>query len=821
MRPSDFLQQLHQGHGITVLCHKAEGRGGMSSVFFTGQDSPRPFIAGYRDRHHIWFGVNPLAAPPESGRGSEADVGWVVGLWIDLDTGNEGHKKANCPPDKPTALEMLSRAPLEPTWIVDSGHGFHGYWLFSEPVEVTDQNRDDLKGLSVKWQHQFRLPPINPQGYHVDNTADLSRILRLPGTLNHKTDPPRPVEVVGGCGQRYPQEVLSMVVAGLADTRAAVVTQADLPVGGVHSEVDPFIRATAYMAKRDPAIEGQEGDRWTYKTVCKLMDLGLDDEQAMTLLLEWNQACQPPWTEKELRAKVRSARRSRQNQGPKMLLEGYQSPPAPAGNGGTQKPPGGAAPKPPGPNTGPNEDKWREGGYPRTDLGNAEAFRDLWGHRVRHVAAWGTWLLWTGRRWETSETSRSQIGHMVNQTIRFRRAQAEDAPDQKAEFKHCYASESAGSRKATLDQATTLPGLGVSTAQLDGNPWLLNVANGVIDLKSGQLRPHDPDSLLTQYLDVEFKPDAPCPTWTRFLHDIFLGQQDLIAYLQRAVGYALTGSVREQCMFILHGSGSNGKSTLVETLTALFQEYSKTTPPSTFMASRNDSIPNDLAALKGARLVTMQETGDGKKLDEALIKRCTGGDTIQARFLHQEWFEFKPSFKLWLSTNHKPRIDGTDHGIWRRLRLLPFDRRFEDDEKDPGMADKLLCELPGILAWAVEGCLAWQLGGLQEPEAVLMATEEYRGDMDVFGFFLDDCCQVGPDYSETVSALYSAYKRWCDRTGHKACSQTLFGRRLSDRGFNCEVIGKARTRARVGLRLIFELARPEELPEDELQRGLF
>ncbi len=331
--------------------------------------------------------------------------------------------------------------------------------------------------------------------------------------------------------------------------------------------------------------------------------------------------------------------------------------------------------------------------------------------------------------------------------------------------------------------ARTEEGIAVTPSAFDRDPWLLNVANGTLDLRSGVLRPADRADRLTKLAPVAYDPAARCPTWLTFLDRVLDGKAEVIAFLQRAVGYSLTGDISEHCLFLLFGTGRNGKSTFLETLSATLGDYAMTTPTDTLLVRREGGIPNDLARLPGARLVSASESEAGRNLAEALVKQLTGGDTISARFLQAEFFDFKPSFKLWFRTNHKPTIKGTDDGIWSRIKLIPFTQRIPDSEMDKRLPERLVAELPGILTWAIDGCLAWQREGLGTPTAVAQATAEYRGEMDVLATFLADCCEVGPDHRCTAKELYGAYTRWAEESGERVASQKAFGLRLAERGF--------------------------------------
>ncbi|ROR03388.1 phage/plasmid primase, P4 family, partial [Desulfosoma caldarium] len=382
-----------------------------------------------------------------------------------------------------------------------------------------------------------------------------------------------------------------------------------------------------------------------------------------------------------------------------------------------------------------------------TDLGNAKRFVAHHGANVRFCHLWGKWLLWDGTRWKCDETGYvRQLAKDVALSIHREADVAEqnkvDENIVRAIRKHAQKTEGSGRIQAMLFLAQSEVPAHPDT--MDKDPWLFNCLNGTIDLRTGELRPHDKRDMITKLAPVHYDPEAQCPRWLAFLEEIMDGDQDLIAYLQRFVGYALTGITKEQCFHIFWGSGANGKTTFLEAVQKIFGDYGQTTQADTFMVQRPGAVTNDVAKLRGARFVAAAESAEGRRLDEALIKRLTGGDTISARFLYAEPFEFKPQCKIVIATNHKPDIRGQTSAIWRRMRLVPFTVQIPPEEQDRELGQKLEAELPGILAWAVRGCLEWQRQGLQPPEAVTEATEGYRSEMDTIGDFIDECCVVHP-----------------------------------------------------------------------------
>jgi putative DNA primase/helicase len=294
--------------------------------------------------------------------------------------------------------------------------------------------------------------------------------------------------------------------------------------------------------------------------------------------------------------------------------------------------------------------------------------------------------------------------------------------------------ESHHKQETILNAASYIPSMIVGNSCLDTNPMLLNCGNGTLDLSTGILREHSPDDYITRIVSIDFDPGAECPVFIQFLRKIFTDDDELMCYLQRFIGYCLTGRTDEQVLLFLYGTGANGKTTLANIIGALLGDFAATAGGD-LLLQRNGGDLNTLvalAALRGTRLVKISELDDGERIAEARVKSLTGGDVISCRFLHQGFFEYRPAFKVLLLGNYKPTIRGTDHGIWRRIHLLPFKVTISDSEKDPGLYQKLMNELPGILAWAVRGCMAWQKHGLHPPKVVLEEVNAYRKDEDAF-----------------------------------------------------------------------------------------
>jgi putative DNA primase/helicase len=419
--------------------------------------------------------------------------------------------------------------------------------------------------------------------------------------------------------------------------------------------------------------------------------------------------------------------------------------------------------------------------YWLTDLGNAERFVDIYRDRVLWCPARKSWLLWDGARWAWDERGVvRKLAHKVARSIYKDAAHEPDEAKQREIAKFARASQNESRIGAMLNEAK--PYLAVGMENLDQDPWFVNCQNGTLDLRTGRLKDHDPADCITKIVPVDYDPDASAPRFKQFLKETLVDEA-VISFVKRYSGYTLTGITRERLLAILYGLGKNGKTTLVELLRDVMGDYATNTDTETLLMKRYQGVGNDVAALKGARFVSAAEVEQGRRLAESKVKQLTGRDTVTARFLFGEPFNFTPEFKLWLSTNNKPVIQGTDDAIWDRLRLIPFTQRFDGDRQDPKLPEKLRSELAGVLAWMVEGCLEWQEHGLGEPESVRDATDQYRAEMDTLAAFIEDRCVVREGMVAPATPLYKQYQMWCDDAGEKPETQKMFGMRLRERGF--------------------------------------
>lgn len=428
--------------------------------------------------------------------------------------------------------------------------------------------------------------------------------------------------------------------------------------------------------------------------------------------------------------------------------------------------------------------RYLEGPLHLTDYGNSLRLVLRHGGNLRYVPGFGKWFIWEGHRW--AEDVDDEVVRRAKDTAIAIYGEAVDAPDdaaRKAIVSWATKSEHRERLKAAVALAESELPVILLPKELDANPFLFGVRNGVVDLRTGEFRAGRREDGITKQCNCDFDPVAQCPQWLAFLAKIMNGRQPLIDFLQRALGYSLTGDTREQCLFILYGTGANGKSTAVGVIKEILGEYAKQTDAETWMVRVHAGPRNDIARLRGARFVSTVEVEDGQRLAESLTKHLTGEDTVTARFLYKETFEFKPQFKIFIAANHKPVVKGDDWAIWRRLRLVPFDVKIAESEQDKELQSKLLGEASGILNWLIAGCRAWQASGLGDPDEVKAATSEYRNEMDILTQFFDDCCEFELHAQAVASVLYNAYKTWAEANGVRYMSSNKFGRKLMERGY--------------------------------------
>jgi len=400
--------------------------------------------------------------------------------------------------------------------------------------------------------------------------------------------------------------------------------------------------------------------------------------------------------------------------------------------------------------------------FPTTEAGDAEYFAQCYGGCVRYDYRRGCWLLFDQHHWH--EPACGELDRFALKAMRRRQEvvlKITDSDRRSKAGKWAIAGESRKRLANMLVLARSVEPIADTGENWDMDPWLLGVPNGVVDLQTGKLRDGGPDDRISMQTGAPFDPNALCPIWDRTVADIFGNDDALIAYFDRFVGYSVTGDCREEVLAFAFGGGANGKSTLINTLGEILGDYADDLPFSALELHERSGIPNDIAKIVGKRFVTSSESGETRRLNEARVKALTGRDPMTARFLHREWFTFRPNAKFWLATNHKPVVRDTSVGFWRRIHLIPFTRSFAANP-DLELKDKLRAEAPGILARAVRGCLAWQREGLNPPDVVGDATATYRADSMPLARFLESRCVVQEGATATSGALWAAYERWCN-----------------------------------------------------------
>jgi putative DNA primase/helicase len=416
-----------------------------------------------------------------------------------------------------------------------------------------------------------------------------------------------------------------------------------------------------------------------------------------------------------------------------------------------------------------------------SDIANAKRLTALHGADLKFTTERG-WYCWDGRRWASDE-KQVELQARAKHTALAIFDEVKSAVDRDARYKHARRSQSKGAIEAMMWLARSEPGIPACLTDFDANGWLLNVNNGTLDVRTGQLRPHSRGDLISNLVDIEFNPKAECELWDAFLWRVTDRNEDLYNYIRRFAGYLLVADTSDQSLHFLYGLGANGKSVFCEVLMRMLGDYAVAVSPDLIMMRRHGGIPNDVARLRGVRVAVMNETTQGARFDEAKLKELTGGDTLTARFLHQEFFDFPPTHRIIIRGNHKPAINGTDEGIWRRLRLVPFTVSIPADEQDRHLLAKLQTELPGILNWALEGCREWQRDGLKPPAIITDAVRAYREESDTLGRFIDEQCNVQKLAQVKSSALFKRYQQFCEEAAERRIPAKDFPAEMQRRGF--------------------------------------
>jgi putative DNA primase/helicase len=721
-----------------------------------------------------YIGMGLGSTRKSKGRLKAHEVTIIPGLWFDLDLlDNEAHKQDNLPKTIEEAVQIF---PIPPSIIVHSGHGLHAHWLFKEPWELETHNEWlQAVALSSGFREMLQQRAAS-KGWKLDTVSDLSRVLRPPGTMNFKTEPVL-VRVISQTEHRYnPDDLEQFTAAPAAATAQRDTNFKRYPQDG-RSQLLQDNCIFIQHCQRDAADLPEPEWLTMISNVARCAD-GLEKCHELS-------AGYPGYNPAETAKKIKHV----------LTMKPLSCSHIRGALGFTGCPDDGCGVKNPAswalarekrePPEEPKQSYINLDTETLTDLGNANRFARMFRGNLKYCFSFGKWLCWDGTRWEIDDTGR--VMAFAKKCIRSMYADAgkiDDKKQRKLLLQHANRCESAAKLRAMIDLTQHM--LAVRVDELDTDTWLLNCTNGVLDLRTGRLLQHDPERLLTKLAPVAYDQNAECPLFKKFLHDVFPDPDgiNIIPFMQRLIGYTLTGETKEQKMAIAWGNGANGKGTLLNLMQAIMGDYAQTTPTDTLMARRNEGIPNDIARLRGARYVLASESQEGKRLNDALIKQMTGQDRIAARFLRCEFFEFMPQFKIILLTNHKPVTRGDDAALWRRILLIPFTQKFEGSRVDGDMPNKLANEMPGILRWMVDGCLGWQKTGLQAPQEVIAATNAYRNENDVIENWLEENCFIGNTVTAKIGDLYHDFMNWAGENGEKVfITQKKFSQHLQQKGY--------------------------------------
>lgn len=752
-----FIEALYENStGYISLWEKSSKR----TCFINVSETDKIIDTAMSIETDVYFGVCLGALPKESGRFVTEDITSMPGLYLDIDIAGDGHKNINLPQSVSQALEFINDLPLGPSIIVNSGGGLHVYYLFNEPWEIeTPEERAQAQAVSKGWQDFIR----TRTSWTIDSTHDLPRVLRLPGTINGKIpNSPMRVDVITHNDFRYNPSDFQEYACEIAKIEKREKFHRN-PSDGPSSLI--LDNCVFLQAIRDNAAQVTE-PQW----VAALSNLARcsDGPEACHAM----SAPYPGYTYQETEAKISHALNNMHPQSCQYIQNvlGFNQCP----ECGVKAPVAWALKRKRKQENPIPDDFWNpKPDEPElskfTDLGNAEYFSRYYAGRVRHCAEMDKWLIWDGKRWNIDGSN--QITVMAGKCVRSMYdflSKIDDDAARKQLFKHAMKSEDANKLAAMIKLARGYMSVSVDT--LDQDPWLLNSPSGIIDLKTGELLPHDPARNMTKMISATYDPAAMCPTFEKFIDSTFESNASVIGFMRRFLGYCLTGDTREQQFVIAWGSmGRNGKGTLLNLISDILQDYAKATPTDVLYAKKFDKPSNDIARLAGARFVLASEGERGKRLDEPLVKKMTGQDILAARFLYKETFEFMPQFKLVMMTNEKPTASEDDAALWARIQLVPFNRRFDGENQDKHLKQKLRNprEVSGILNWLIKGCLEWQRTGLNPPEEVLHATREYRDENDKLKAWIEECCDVRPDGIAAPKDLYRNFQAWSLANGEK------------------------------------------------------
>lgn len=740
--PVEFLQRKFAGLDgfVTVCAIDPEGKKPVllaASAPVGDIDNLAKFIDQHHGRRNLYWEVGTSRDGGDR-RHTEAEVYQIGQLHVDIDP-VEGKPFAE---ERKRIAERIVAFPLSPNIVIDSGGGYQCFWQLKSPApveRVKECNRRLAAALGG------------------DSCHSLDHLMRLPGTVNL----PTPTKVARGRVKSparldyyvtaYSYEVSDFDQLGASDSITPEASPWE-PERDISQRFTELLRTDDRLRVRwEGSDEGlsQANDRslrdMSLAALCAARDFTKGETAAILRHFAHGKAAKAPryYTKLTVNKAFAGVLARRQQRAVAEHL---------------------------------------------TDVGNARRLVRRHGEDIRFCTTYGKWFAWQNGRWLLDEDG--AIVRCAEETARslFDEAQREQSHDgRKGMWTWAMKSESAARIEAMVKLARAEPGMSISSARFDADPWLLGVTNGTVNLKTGGLRESRREDYISRRANTSFDPNAKCPRWLQFLDRVFASDPELIDFVQKAIGYSLTGDTSEQCLFIDHGeAGNNGKSTFQGCLREMLGDYAKQVAPQTFalqQRSSGNAATGDIARLQNVRFVASSEPEEGMRLAEGLMKLITGGDAVVARFMFEEWFEFVPVFKVWIAANHKPTIGSQDEATWRRIRLIPFNVVIPEHERDTELGAKLRAEWPGILRWAVEGCLKWQSERLPMPKAVAEATAEYRSESDLVGQFIAEACHRAPKASVEAANLYAAYLSWCKDYHYDFVSQKAFGLRIGKLGF--------------------------------------
>jgi len=784
----DLLIQ-HCNRGGAGYYWVKEPGGAKLSTWFDPANLPDPFAEG-----DIYFGVNPAKARRERDeRARLEDIAAVNCVFAEFDAHGASMDDL---------YQHIESLPLRPSVLVNSGGGFHAYWLLAEPQPIrAEQDLEHWRWIQAAW--------VLAVGSDAAS-KDLARVLRVPGTYNYKYDPPReviPIWADFDC-LYWPEDLVALL------PRPEQRQEEERRPGTLPPNLDDWLGKA--LAR---GVDGQR-NKTGFWLACQLRDDGVSQSEAETVLRSYQAQVRGQgrgaYTLKEALDSLRSAYKSGPRpaardvtrqvtpEEPEMPpMEGSADPPSPSAAMEARTATNGEADG----DIGLNGDALPElrylamdqirSGFDLQEVGDADLFAGLFAGHVVHDHAEKAWYLWRGHYWEEDRTG--YVYQLLARRVapQYLHAAAELTAKGLDQLGKEYAKRAASLRnKKRLDNVLYLaardPRMALTGEEWDADPWLLGCLNGVIDLHTGKERPGKPADYIRAHIDADWRGlDEPAPRWERFLSEVFAGDMTLVFFMQRLLGYGLTGLSTEHVFPILWGEGRNGKGTMLQVLYETLGERIATPVPAEELMSNprgSQGAQPFLYGLRGKRLVWASESERGHRIDESLVKRLTGGDTITVRTLYAKPVSFDPTHLILMLTNYRPHINANGQAIWDRVLLIPFTERFvvnpagaHEHPQDPFLGERLQQERAGILAWLVRGCLEWREVRLMPPDSVLLATQAYRDEEDLIGMYMGERCEVDPGLWVKASELYASYQNWCKESGFTAMSLSSFGAEMGKR----------------------------------------